>query len=502
MKTTELLSNKAILLTAMGIGFVSPSALAQTQSVKRPNVLFIALDDLKPNIGIYGDTYAQTPNIDRLAHDGCTFMCNYCQMTLSGPTRASLMTGLRPDHEGVYNLATTFRKVNPSAVTIGEQFKSNGYATIGVGKIFHPVKGKKYRNDPKSWSEPYIATSASTYALANGRVSTECLDVPDIMYEDGIIAREAVKKIAELKNYDKPWFFGVGFHKPHMPWVAPKKYWDMYDREKAPLAEFQQMSSDPVYYAYHNSWEVKYYNDILPFFNYVDSKHLDTETQKRLIHGYYACVSYADAQIGKILKALDDAGLRENTIVVLWGDHGYHLGDHGLWNKCTNFENSTRTPMIFSVPGLKHDVKYNHVSEFVDIFPTLCELCGIDQPSGLDGVSLVPALKNQKKKVKDYAVSQYHRETIQGYAIRDERYRFVEWYDSFRTFVKFTNQKTVGCELYDYKTDPMETKNLAGDPRYASVVKRFRERLYAFYNEQYNSPHAQAVASKYKKKWH
>lgn len=503
MKINRRIGYETIMLsTAATAGLIPVSASAQSSQPKRqPNVLFIAVDDMKTNLGPYGDPVAVTPNMNRIAEEGYTFTSTYCQMTLSGPTRASLMTGLRPDHEGVYSLNGIFRKVNPTAVTIGEQFRNNGYRSVGIGKIFHPVKNKKYVNDPKTWSEPYMNTSAPVYALPNGRVATECVDVPDNMYEDGIIAEKAVAKLKELKDSDTPFFFGVGFHRPHMPFVAPKKYWDLYDRAQMPLAEFQQMSSDPVYYAYKNAWEVMYYCDIPPFFSYVDSKHLDEDTQRRLIHGYYASVSYTDANIGKLLDALEVNGLKDNTIVVMWGDHGYHLGDHGLWNKSTNFENSTHVPLLISVPGMKKGARYTHISEFVDIFPTLCELCSVPQPENLDGKSLVPAMKNPKKKVKEFAVSQYHRSHIQGYALRDERYRFVQWYDTFRTFIKYDGQKVVGRELYDYRNDPLETTNLANLPKYAPMVKKYSEELEKFFAEQYASPHAPIVAKRFEKDW-
>lgn len=493
----------AIALTAT-IGIIPNQASAQEKDAtggRRMNVLFIAVDDLKPTIGAYGDRYAVTPNLDRLASEGCTFMNNYCQMALSGPTRASLMTGLRPDHEGVYSLQGNFRHINPTAVTLPEHLMNNGFQTIGVGKIYHPLNKKKYRNDPKSWSEPYINTSAPTYALANGRVATECVDVPDNFYEDGVIADKAVERMKMLSSSKKPFFLAVGFHRPHMPFVAPKKYWDLYNRDNAPLAEFQSMSSDPVYYAYKNAWEVMYYSDIAPFFSYVDSKHLDEDTQKRLVHGYYASTSYTDANIGRLLDALEENGLKDNTVVIVWGDHGYHLGDHGLWNKSTNFENATRTPMIISVPGMKHGVRYCHVSEFIDIYPTLCELSGVAIPENIDGKSLVPALQNQKMKTKEYAVSQYNRSMIQGYALRDERFRFVMWFDTFRTFMKYDGREVKGMELYDYKTDPLETRNLANDPKYAKTVAKYREAMMRFFDEQYSSPHTRYTARRYADNW-
>lgn len=483
---------------------------ADTEPDYRPNILFIAIDDMKPWLGAYGDTIAHTPGIDRLAQRGTVFNNAYCQVALSGPTRSSLLTGLNPDHTGVWWLMGSFRHNNPEIVTMPEALKNNGYETVGVGKIYHPLTDKEVRDDPKSWSMPYVKTPGATYALANGRVATECADVPDNGYVDGVITDEAIKTMKTLKENDKPFFLGVGYKKPHLPFCAPKRYWDMYDRDKLPVAEFQGIAEDGCEYAYHNSLEVKGYSDIPPFESFIDGKELDEATQRRLIHAYYACISYVDAQVNKLLDALDENGLSDNTIIVLFGDHGYHLGDHGLWNKMTNFENATRVPLIISAPGMKPGVKSDAMVEFLDIFPTIAELTDTPHPQQLDGVSLVPILKNSKAKVKDHIMSQYSRTTtedytiysdtdlegkaeflendIMGYAIRDKRYRLVQWTKGFKTYDPFDPSKVLAVELFDYETDPLETKNLAGDPRYAKVVKRLEKQLREYYDRSYRSP--------------
>lgn len=482
----------------------------------RPNVLLIAIDDMKPWIGPYGDPIAKTPAMDALASRATTFNNAYCQVSLSGPTRSSLLTGLNPDHTGVWWLMGSFRKNNPDIVTMPQALKDNGYETVGVGKVYHPLKDKEVKDDPISWSLPYIKTSGSQYALSNGRVATECADVPDNGYVDGVIAEEAVKALGKLKNSDKPFFLGVGFKKPHLPFCAPKKYWDMYDRESMPVAEFQEMSTDPVEYAYHNSLELKGYSDIPPFESFVDTKHLDTKTQKRLLHAYYACISYTDAQIGKVLEALEKEGLADNTIVIMFGDHGYHLGDHGMWNKLSDFEQSTHVPLIVSAPGMKKGVKSDAIVEFLDIFPTVCELTKTEHPQQLDGKSLVPILKNPKAKTKDYAISQFSRsctenytistdtdlkgkakeleEDITGYALRDSRYRLVEWTKGFKTYMPFDESKVVAYELYDYNKDPEERHNVANDPAYASVVKNLKKKLHQYYAKSYSSPMSAPIA--------
>lgn len=513
-------NNLKFLLCGVGAAAFSQGAQAATPAKdgkdSRPNVLLIAVDDMKPWLSMYGDTLAKTPNMQRLANRGVTFANTYCQVALSGPTRSSLMTGLNPDHTGVWWLMESFRKNNPDIVTMPEALKNNGYETVAVGKIYHPLKDKTVKDDPKSWSLPYVKSPGPTYALGNPRVATECADVPDNGYQDGIIAEEAVKTIAKLKKGDKPWFFGVGFKKPHMPFCAPKKYWDMYKREQMPVAQFQDMSSDPVEYAYHNSLEVKGYSDIPPFDSYIDTKHLDEDTQRRLIHAYYACISYTDAQIGKVLDALDEQGLSENTVIILYGDHGYHLGDHGLWNKITDFEQSTHVPMIVSAPGMKQGVKATGVTEFLDIFPTVCELTGIQPPQPLDGQSLVPMLKNPKAKIKDYAISQFSRtrcedytistdenlegkadeleNDIHGYALRDSRYRLVEWTKGFKSYQKFDPSVVLAYELYDYAKDPEERHNVANNPAYAGVMKKLKKQLHEHYARSYASPMSAPIA--------
>lgn len=509
---------KRLMLCGVNTLVMIPAALAASAATdNRPNVLLIAIDDMKPWISPYGDTIAQTPAMDELASRGVTFNNAYCQVALSGPTRSSLLTGLNPDHTGVWWLMGSFRKNNPDIVTIPQALKEQGYETVGVGKVYHPLRDKAVKDDPLSWSLPYVKTPGATYALGNGRVATECADVPDEGYMDGVIADEAVKTMKKLKDGGKPFFLGVGFKKPHLPFCAPKKYWDMYERDKMPVAEYQDMASDPVEYAYHNSLEIKGYSDIPPFESYIDTRHLDEATQRRLLHAYYACISYVDAQVGKLIKALDENGLADNTIIILFGDHGYHLGDHGLWNKITDFEQATRVPMLIAAPGMKKGVKTDAVVEFLDIFPTVCELTGTAQPQPLDGVSLVPVMKNPRKKVKDYAISQFSRtctedytinsdtdlrgkadelaDDITGYAIRDRRYRLVQWTKGFKTYMPFDASKVIALELYDYEKDPQEKHNLANDPRYTGVVSRLERQLAEYYARSYKSPMSAPIAA-------
>lgn len=517
------------------------SALAQQKT--KPNVLFIAVDDLKPVLGCYGDKMIKTPNIDRLAKMGTVFMSNYCQQAVCGPTRASLMTGKRPDYTKIWDLKTPMRDVNPDIVTIPQYFISQGYTTSGIGKIFHPTSIDK-QSDVPSWSIPFLKAGehdfapglgepvliggyqspqtkalvkqftkeaaekglkdadAKAYVIKNIKPSSECLDVPDNAYEDGADALRAIQQIGLLSKDTKPFFMAVGFHRPHLPFVAPKKYWDLYQRAAMPVAVFQQPSKNGVDMAYHDAGELRNYTDISPLSSYSDQKEsgltLSIDKQKELIHGYYASVSYTDAQVGVLLHALDSLGLTKNTIIVLWGDHGWHLGDHNLWCKHTNFEQANRAPLLIAAPGIAPS-KTNSSTEFIDIFPTLCDLAKVQIPNYLDGKSLVPIMKNPSAKVKAFSVSQYPRSDttsekerlgftatkVMGYSIRNKQYRFTIWMkDYFKSTQPFDTKYVAGSELYDYKKDPNETVNVAKDKAYALIQKEMYNQMLAFFKTQ------------------
>jgi len=504
-----------------------PSAVESTNyQPKKYNVLFIAFDDLKPSLGCYGNKEVVTPNFDKLAKSSTVFTSAYCQQAVCGPTRASLLTGVRPDKTQVWDLQTMIRDKNPNIVTLPQYFKQNGYTTMGVGKIFDPRSVDK-QSDSASWSLPYKKKfklaegyedlAFETYQSAdikekqkNGakmgggedaksevKVSSENLDVPDDAYMDGAMTNYVVKQLAKLKENKDPFFFAVGFKKPHLPFVSPKKYWDLYDRSKLTLAAWQQKSIDGVDMAYHNSGELRSYNDIIPV--NTDGKkgdllQLPEDKQRELIHAYYACVSYVDAQLGKIMDALKQSGLDKNTIIVVWGDHGWHLGDHSLWCKHSNFEQATKVPMIFSVPELTNGANYSQPTEFVDIYPTLCDLTGINIPQYLDGKTLLPALKSNAAKIKDFSISQYPRGSgkgareFMGYSLRNKQYRFTEWVGNhFTTAKQFNAADVKGVELYDLINDPNETKNIAKDPKMKKVVEELTEQLHQYYDQQYKT---------------
>ncbi|RUA26863.1 MAG: sulfatase, partial [Bacteroidetes bacterium] len=394
---------------------------------QKKNILFIMVDDLKPTIKVFGDNFAKTPVMDKLASTGFVFQSNYVQQAVCAPSRASVMTGWRPDRTQVTDLHTLIRDKNPNVVTMPQYFKQNGYITFATGKIYDPRSvDKKY--DPQSWSFPYrgphelegsmgdpiigyyqseehraqrlvyekmadakglTGKKRNAFLRKSFKPSTEKADVPDDAYYDGRIANDAVKKIAEFAKQDQPFMLMVGFKRPHLPFVAPSKYWDLYDPKKIKLAKYQKHSKGGPEIAYHNSGELRSYTDIPAAFD--EYGILDEDKQRELIHGYYAATSYVDAQIGKVIAELKKQGLDKNTIIVLWGDHGWHLGDHGLWCKHTNFEQATRSPLIIIDPSKKPGESYTPM-ESLDLFPTLCELTGIAPEPTSQGISLVPLL--------------------------------------------------------------------------------------------------------------
>lgn len=517
------------------------SALLPANAIEKPNVLFIAVDDLKPVLGCYGDALIKTPNIDRLAKNGTVFLSNYCQQAISGPTRASLMTGMRPDYTKVWDLQTKMRDVNPDILSIPQYFAANGYSTLGIGKIYD-FRCVDQKQDLPSWSVPYYKTDKKFYSTATGlpglwyqdpesksavkkymeegranglkenelgqyvmkkfRPSVEHLDLPDNAYVDGATALHSKEILIELNKNNKPFFFAVGFNQPHLPFVSPQKYWDMYSRDKMPLPAYTDKPVNGVAISAPVGSELITYTDIPQIVENTQQKDfgvtLPIEKQKELIHGYYASVSYIDAQVGILLNTLDSLGLSKNTIVVLWGDHGWHLGDHNLWCKHTNFEQAARSPLIIAAPGIKSSVSKSP-SEFIDIFPTLCDLTNMKIPEQLHGTSQVAVMKNPKQKVKEFSVSQYPRfiskteasklgfssSKVMGYSIRNERYRYTIWLgNDYRSNQPFDEKLVIDSELYDYELDPLETKNVVNEEKYASVNSALKKQMISFFTSQ------------------
>jgi len=481
-----MLTNKTSNFLALGLFLTSAHGFAGSlaKNTKKPNILFIAVDDLKPMMSAYGDNIAITPAMDKLAREGATFQNSYCQQAISAASRASLLTGMRPDKTKVWDLVTNFRQVNPNAVSMPEYFKKNDYETAATGKIFH-IESAGLEHDAPSWTLPYAKVNAIKYAnfrpeKGKRGPATECADVPDNTFFDGVCAEEGIKLMHQLKDKGKPFFLAVGFTKPHLPFVAPKKYWDLYKRTQFQIAPFQKKAEGSPDIAYTSSGELKNYTDIPKFDSYSDDaqKHLSEDQQKELLHGYYAAASYMDAQLQKVLDELERLGLAENTIVVLWGDHGWHLGDHGLWNKHTNFEQATRVPLIIKAAGYTKNTKPTTQCEFVDIFPTLCDLTGIPAPNYLDGISLTPAMKKPTAELREYAFSQYPRSNgaIMGYSIRTKQYRYTVWFgDNYTAEKPFSDAKIKAVEMYDYEKDPLETKNVYNEPAYQNASAEMKK---------------------------
>jgi len=459
-------------------------------AAKRPNVLFIAIDDLRPALGCYGDATAITPNIDRLASRGTVFNRAYCQQALCNPSRVSLMTGRRPDTLRVWDLATHFREALPDIVTLPQHFKNHGYHTQSIGKIYQG-SGDRSR-DPPSWSaEPqydFVVDAKVRYALpknltgkSSKRAAAESADVPDNTYVDGIVCDTAVKALAELQSKEQPFFLAVGFRKPHLPFCAPHKYWDLYDRAKISLPATTRHPRNAPELAIRRWLELEGYTDI------PQDGMLSAEKTLELRHGYYACVSYVDALVGRLMHELENLKLTENTVIILWGDHGFHLGEQGLWTKANNYELSTRAPLILVVPGhlipgatRGAGARTDALVEFVDVYPTLADVCGLDLPEGLEGISLKPLLFQPNRSWKRATFSQHPRARtdnrhrrhgeIMGYAIRTEHHRYVEWRD-------WETRNIVARELYDYRLDPNEDSSVVDEPDQAAVVQELSQLL-------------------------
>ena len=464
---------------------------------RKPNVLFIAVDDLKPLLGCYGISWIQTPNIDRLAANGTVFTSNHCQVSFCAPSRASLLTGLRPDTNGLFlnpdKPSDWLRSRWPDLVTLPQQFRNNGYITHPFHKVFDG-RTVDEGHDRASWSVPYApwemapgekpgpggyqdpATKARlAEAAKEGKPvsgpATEGCDIPDNAYHDGGVAYTAAKRIQEFSKKDQPFFLAVGFVKPHLPFIAPKKYWDLYDRESLPLAAFQQLPQgsphDLAFYS--NSGELRSYSDVSK------TGAISEAQQRELVHGYAACVSYIDALVGKLMETLKECGIEDNTIICFWGDHGYHLGEHGHWGKVTNYEDATRAPLLIVDPARKSKPQVGALTEFLDVYPTLCDLAGLPIPAHVQGKSLVPLMRGETDKLHEAAISEMSpgaKKGVMGWTLRTPRYRYIEWRKA-----KLDGENPVfsgevlSTEFYDYEKDPIERENLAKQPEYAQVVQ-------------------------------
>ena len=453
-------------------------------------MLLILVDDLKPALGCYGDPAAKTPNIDRLAARGLRFDLAYCNQAVCAPSRFTLMLGSHSTSTGLYGLGSQLRQKWPEAVTMPQHFaKHGGYSTQSIGKVFHIGHGNE--GDPVSFAVPHHKDKVIEYldpaSTQGGKLTREealftnqQLDrirslprgaafespaVEDDAYADGRVAAETVKRLREAP---RPFFIAAGFVRPHLPFCAPKKYWDMHDPEKLPMPQNEKLPVDSPRVAHKRGGEIAAYDPVPE----QDDAAFSPELKKKLIHGYYAATSYVDAQIGRVLDELERSGHAKDTIVVLWGDHGFHLGDLGIWTKHTNYEQANRIPLIIAAPGFTTPgSSTRQLAESVDVFPTLAELAGLPAPAGpqsRDGISLVPVLRDPAARVRDHAYHCFPKQ-LMGRAIRTERYRLVEWKKPGAP------PESALLELYDYETDPLETQNHAADE--PQVVKELRAML-------------------------
>jgi len=433
----------------------------------KPNVLFIAVDDMNNDLGCYGHPLVKSPNIDRLAKRGVRFDRAYCQFPLCSPSRSSLMTGLRPGTTRVFNLQYHFRTGLPDVVTLSQLFGQHGYYHARVGKIYHygnPGQiGTSGLDDPKSWQEvinpagldktalePDILNYTPKRGLGSAMSILSDANNADTDHTDGKVATEAIKLLE--RHADEPFFLAVGFYKPHTPYVAPMKYFDLYPLEK------MQLPKEPVEHLAHIPKPALASVQPWPLFG------VTTNQARECKQAYYATISFVDAQIGRVLDALDRLKLRDNTIVVFWSDHGYHLGEHGLWMKQSCFEESARVPLIIAAPGQKARGKVSpRIVELLDLYPTLADLAGLPAPKNLEGVSLRPLLNDPKAKWARPAFTQVQRGGFPGYSVRTERWRYTEWDDGAK-----------GVELYDHDKDSRELKNLATNPKYAKPLAEMK----------------------------
>lgn len=440
------------------------------QAQEKKNVLFIIVDDLRPELGCYGCETVITPHLDKLAARSVVYQHAYCNVPVSGASRSSLLTGVYPDisEQRFVDAETYSQKDLPGVMTLPQAFKSEGYYTLSVGKVFH-----HYDDRVDSWSEfPWIVSPASGDWAQYNKWSVwknvtpeqelhpqshrgpycEAANVADSCYEDNKIAQKAVKELRKLKQMNRPFFLAVGFRKPHLPFNAPAKYWDLYQREDIKIAD-NRYRSDKLPVQVQTSREI---------YQYTHTDDTSAENfHREARHAYYACVSFIDAQIGLVYDELERLKLADNTIVVLLGDHGWHLGEHDFWGKHTLLHQSTHAPLMISIPGGARG-NSEGIVEFVDIYPSLCEACDISMPGHLQGRSFLPTLENPKNKHRDYAFVQWGK----GVNLITPKYSYAKWYDK--------SQNLAGEMLFDYRKDPQENKNVAGEDEYRGLIERFK----------------------------
>jgi arylsulfatase A-like enzyme len=458
---------------------------------KRPNILFIASDDMRPQLGCYGDTVVKSPNLDALAARGMVFKRAFCQQALCSPSRISLLSGRHPWTTQIYQIGPPLRSTLPDIVTLPQLFKNNGWFTRSLGKIFHIGI-----DDAASWSVPSWTSKTMRYDpdnVAKVKAAADKLraagreipqkgqgapqfagaafsapDCADDALTDGDITNKAIAELREFaQKPEQPFFLGVGFVNPHVPWVAPKRYYDFYPLADLKLPANRYVPKNAPAYAAKSGDDFYWYSNV------PKDRVISDDFGRRCLQGYLAAISYVDACIGRVLAELDKLGLRENTIIAFWGDHGYYMGEHSWWGgKHNNYEGATHAPLIVAAPGMKAAGKPTEaLVEFVDIFPSLAELAHLPLPDGLEGKSFAPLLDDPKLPWKAVAISEYPKGGHQGTAMRTDRYRYVEWRDK--------KGQPVDCELYDHASDPQENENIAGQPEQAKLIKELAAQLAA-----------------------
>lgn len=457
----------------------------------KPNILFIATDDMRPQLGCYGDRVVKSPNLDRLANEGMVFDRAYCQQALCSPSRISLLTGRHPWTTKIYAIGPFLRETMPDVVTLPQHFKNNGYFTRSLGKVYHVGI-----DAPQSWSVPPWHSKKPRYGPAGAAMVSKRLaelkasgdpipkrgekvpiyagpafEAPDVGDEDladGDMVRETILALRELaKTPDQPFFLAAGFANPHVPWVAPKKYWDLYRSEDLPLPKNNHPPKNAPSFAATSGADFYWYSNV------PRDRNITPEFGRDCLHGYLAAISYVDAGVGRLLSEVDKLGLREKTIVIFWGDHGYYMGEHGWWGgKHNNYEGATRAPLIIRVPGQRTAGAHcNALVEFVDIYPSLSQLCGLPLTDGLEGRSFVPLIDKPDMPWHKPAFSEYPKGGNRGVAMRTDQFRYVEWRNKVGA--------VVARELYDHKSDPQENQNVADDPAHSATIETLAAQVHA-----------------------
>ena len=438
---------------------------ADAPSARRPNILFIGIDDLRPELGVYGSSQAKTPNIDKLAGEGVRFERAYCQVALCNPSRASLLSGRRPNSTRVYDLKTHFREALPDVLTLPQAFRQAGYRSWSLGKVFH---GNLF--DPPSWSEePFLPERRLIYALEENQEAhkprvkgpvTESADVSDDGYRDGLLTERAIELLRDAG--EEPFFLALGYFKPHLPLAAPARYWALHPLESISLAANPEPPRDAPACATRSSGELQQYSGVPP------TDELPDALARELIRAYHSCVSYVDAQVGRVLAALEESGHAQDTIVVLWSDHGWYLGEHGQWAKMGVHELGLRVPLIVRAPGSERaGLVSQAIVELVDLYPTLCELAGVPAPAQLEGQSFARALTGATGGGRAVAFSEHHSPSERAYSVRTERWRLNSW-------VSVETGREIAIELYDLAQDPFEDVNLGLDAQHRGIVEELR----------------------------